>query len=86
MKLVDINLAGNRLTEIRAGAFSGLTALSGLLLATNRLTGLPDGTFTGLALDYLNLSTNPDLQPFAVTLEKRTGAARGGSQPHRGGR
>ena len=75
VNLEDIILGANRLTEIPAGAFSGLTALSNLDLVSNRLTGLPDGTFTGLALDGLYLSSNPDLQPFAVTLEKRTGEA-----------
>ena len=73
--LTEIILGANRLTEIPAGAFSGLTALSTLDLVSNRLTGLPDGTFTGLALDGFYLSLNPDLQPFAVTLEKRTGEA-----------
>ena len=70
-----IDLEGNDLTGLPAGAFADLPALDGIKLSTNRLTGLPDGTFAGLMLSELELSNNPDLAPFAVTLEKRTGEA-----------
>ena len=75
-KLTAIGLYGNRLTGIPAGVFAGLPALTEIELTSNRLTGLPDGTFAGLAgLSYLKMDLNPDLAPFAVTLEKRTGVA-----------
>ena len=75
-KLTVIALTGNSLTRIPAGLFADQTGLADLTLEGNRLTGLPDGTFAGIAgLSFLDMDANPDLAPFAVTLEKRTGAA-----------
>ena len=75
-KVTEILLNGNRLTRIPAGLFADQTALEAIFLNSNRLTRLPDGTFAGIAgVSYLNMELNPDLAPFAVTLEKRTGEA-----------
>ena len=55
----SLSLSGARLTELKAGDFSGLTGLTKLNLQENRLSSLPDGLFDDLtALSRLYLGGN----------------------------
>ena len=57
--LTTLNLNGNALSSLDAGAFSGLTALEVLQLESNDLSLLPAGGFSGLtALQELYLYAN----------------------------
>ena len=59
VKLVSLSLAGNSLTELRAGEFTGLTALEQLYLGNNDLSSLPEELFSDLtALTDIRLSGN----------------------------
>ena len=65
--LRELQLSGNKLTELPDGVFDELTLLTTLSLRANNLTTLPDDVFDGLtALRELDLATNPGA-PFAPT-------------------